>query len=798
MTVMAENNNYNVNNNVEEESSIQLADLWGMIWGHKWWYVACTAVCLCFAVFYLYRTPNTYQRTVKVMIDESEQDAAMRNLGVVSAGAMRLRSFNSVENETEAFASPDLMQVVVERLNLQTIYVEQQFLRSVELYQNSPVEMHLAGSNPQSGFNCMISPAGNGQVVLSDFRIQKDKINTTVKGHFGDTLSTPAGDIVVYANSEYVKKFKNDIRVSWSNSMAVAKGYSRRLNISLSGKESSVIIMSLADRFPARSSAILSSLVDVYNEVWIANKNRSAINTAEFINERLIIIEKDLANVEQALKQFKADNSLVDMKATAQAYVDEASYYGTKAFEVTNQLSIAQYIKEYLNDPAKKEELLPSNLGISNNSVELQIKEYNEILLQRDRLKPGSGANNPLIADMNASLASIRTAVLASINNLIASLQLQKDKLESQEKQILSRMSSSSGKEFQLITLQRQQKITQDLYVYLLEKREENELASLINVGNTRMIMRPNGSSEPVSPNKMMILFAALVLGCGIPFAIFFLLKMLDTTIKTKSDFDNLSVPFLAEIPQDDSISKKPMFGRLVKYDKTSSRIIVQQGKRDMMNEAFRVFRTNIDLMVGKNAGSQVIMFTSFNPDAGKTFTIMNIAASMALKGAKVLMVDLDLRKASLSNCVKIAHSGVAAYLNGTKEDYHANIDNIAPNLDVLPVGTMPPNPTELLLSERFEAMIARMKGEYDYVFLDCPPVDIVADASIITAVADLSIFVLRADMLDKKILPQVENLYKSGKYNHMALILNGVDMQYKKYGYGSRGRFGYGYGYGE
>ena len=795
---MTENNSYNSINKVEEESTIQLSDIWGMIWGHKWWYVACTIVCLFLAAFYLYRTPNTYQRTIKVMIDESEQDAAMRNLGVVSAGAMRLRSFNSVENETEAFSSPDLMQVVVERLNLQTRYFEQQFLRTVELYQNSPVDMHLAGANPLSGFSCLISPMEDGQIALSEFRILEDKIKTTIVGNFGDTLSTPAGEIVIYSNEEYLKDFKNDIRISWANSMAVAKGYSRALNISLSGKESSVIIMSLSDRFTSRSSAILSSLVDVYNEVWIANKNRSAINTAEFINDRLIIIEKDLANVEQALRQFKADNNLTDIKATAQAYIDESSYYATKSFEVNNQLSVAKYIKEYLNDPAKKDELLPSNLGLSSNSVELQIKEYNEILLQRDRLKTGSGENNPLIADMNASLASIRTAVLASINNLIASLQLQKDKLESQEKQILSRMSSSSGQEFQLITLQRQQKITQDLYVYLLEKREENELASLINVGNTRLIMRPNGPSEPVSPNKIMILFAALVMGCGIPFALFFLLKMLDTTIKTKSDLDNLSVPFLAEIPQDDSISKKRMFGKLVKFDKTSSRIIVQQGKRDMMNEAFRVFRTNIDLMIGKNAGSQVIMFTSFNPDAGKTFTIMNIAASMALKGAKVLMVDLDLRKASLSGCVKSKHSGVAAYLNGTSDDYHANIDEIVPNLFVLPVGTMPPNPTELLLSDRFEQMVAKMKEEYDYVFLDCPPVDIVADASIITAVADLSIFVLRADMLDKKILPQVENLYKSGKYNHMALILNGVDMQYKKYGYGSRGRFGYGYGYGE
>ncbi|MBE6215081.1 MAG: polysaccharide biosynthesis tyrosine autokinase [Bacteroidales bacterium] len=790
------NNNSFVNN--EEESTFNLLDLWDMIWGHKWWYVACVALCLVAAGFYLYRTPDTYVRTVKVMVDESEQDAAMRNLGVVSAGAMRLRSFNSVENEIEAFASPDLMQTVVERLDLQTRYVEKQFLRDVELYQNSPVKMHLAGSNPQTGFNCVVSRLQDGRISLHDFTLRGDKIKETVTGSFGDTLVTPVGALVIYPQEEYLEDFTNDIVMSWANSMAVAKGYSQRLNISLSGKESSVIVISLNDRFPARSSAVLSSLVDVYNEVWIANKNRSAINTAEFINERLIIIERDLSTVEQSLRKYKADNNLTDIKATAQSYIEESTYYATKAFEVNNQLSIASFIKEYLSDPAKAEELIPSNLGLTSNSVELQIKEYNEILLQRDRLKTGSGANNPLIADMNASLASIRTAILGSVNNLITSLELQKGKLDSQEKQILSRMSSSSGQELQLMSLQRQQKITQDLYVYLLEKREENELASLINVGNTRMIMKPNGPSEPVSPNKLMVLFAAIVLGMGIPFAFFFLTKMLDTTIKTKSDLDKLSVPFLAEIPQDENISKKTLFGKHIHSAKNSSRIIVEHGKRNMMNEAFRVFRTNIDLMIGKDSGSQVIMFTSFNPDAGKTFTLMNISASMALKGAKVLMIDLDLRKASLSKCLADSKNGVASYLNGKCADYHKDILQITSNLSVLPVGSMPPNPTELLLVPEFASMIAELRKEYDYIFLDCPPIDIVADASIITAVADLSIFVLRADLLDKKVLPQVEALYKSGRYNHMALILNGVDMQFKKYGYGSRGRFGYGYGYGE
>ena len=225
------------------------------------------------------------------------------------------------------------------------------------------------------------------------------------------------------------------------------------------------------------------------------------------------------------------------------------------------------------------------------------------------------------------------------------------------------------------------------------------------------------------------------------------------------------------------------------------NRIIVEHGSRDMMNEAFRVLRTNVDLMIGKNKDSQVLMFTSFNPAAGKTFSVMNLASSMALKGSKVLMVDLDLRKASLSKALDVVHTGVAAYLNGKVDDYRSNVDELSQNLFLLPVGTLPPNPTELLLSDRFKEMIAQMRKDYDYIFIDCPPIDIVADASIITEVADMTIFVMRASQMDKKVLPNIEELYASGKYQHMTLILNCVDIKYKKYGYG-KSSYGYGYGY--
>ena len=780
-----ENTEKQLNNLHEEEPLISLADVWGPIWGHKWWYVASLAFFLCVGVFYLYVTPKVYSRVAKVLIDESNQDATMRNLGVASAGMMRLRSFNSVENEIETFASPDLMQVVVERLGLQTRYVQEQLLRDVELYRNCPFDARFAGENPHSPYSFKVTPAGEEGFVLSEFRLKDEKFKEEVPGSYGDTLQTPVGKVVLYPVETDVD-FNHPVKVSWTTGMSAAKAFCRNMHIALSGKESSVLVFSINDTYPSRASSILSTLIDVYNEMWINNKNRAAINTTDFINERLVVIEKELGLVEDALKQYKSKNNLTDIKAVAQSYVTESSEYATKAFEVNNQLSIAQYIKEYLNNPANSLSLIPSNLGLTSASVEAQIKEYNDIVLQRDRLLSGGGENNPMVTDLNAALASIRTAILRSIDNLIATLQLQLSKIESQEKQILARMSSNSGQELQLLSIERQQQITQELYMFLLQKREENELAALINVGNTRVIMNPNGSSNPVSPNRMMIMFIMIVLGCGAPFGFFLVRKLLDTSIKHKSDLGNLSVPFLAEIPK----MGKDGFNR------DECKVIVKPGSRDMMNEAFRVLRTNVDLMLGKNAGSRVIMFTSFNPGAGKTFSIMNVAASMSLKKSKAIIVDLDLRKATLSQALGKEHTGVAAYLNGKIDDYRPYVDEIAPDLYHLPVGTLPPNPTELLLTDRFARMVDDLKQEYDYVFLDCPPIDIVADASLITEKADMTIFVLRSGRIDKASIPYIDELYRSGKYSHMAMILNGVEFEQKKYGYGRHG-YGYGYGYG-
>lgn len=786
-----------LNKNKEEEGTLRLADIWNlaleMIWDYKWWYVASVAVCLCLCVLYIYRTPDTYTRTAKVIIDESDQDATLRSIGALTGGAAGISGNTSVANEMQALASPDLMQEVVERLRLETSYVEEQFLRDVELYTDTPVEMRLAGDNPQSSFSFTADIQEDGHLLLRDFKVGSDGevLEEMIECAFSDTVSTPAGRIILYPTAK-VQNYDNSITIRWKNSASVAKNICRRLSLTHPGKESTVVQLSLEDLFPTRASNILSALIDIYNEEWVRSRNEAARNTSAFINERLVVIEKELGGIENDLKRYKEVNKLTDMDAISKAYIDETSEYATKGFEVANQLSVARYIKDYLNNPVNESALIPANLGLTTGNVETQIAEYNGLILQRDRLSAGSGKNNPIIADLNNSIAALRSAILRSVDNSIATLQLQEQKIRAQENQIMSRIAMNSGQELQLLSIQRQQMVKESLYIFLLQKREENELASLVNVGNTRTIMRPDGSPYPTAPNKLMLLLAAVLIGAGVPFSVIFLRKMADTTVKTKADFDGVSVPFLAEIPLTVRKNRLGFIRKSARFDNGNCKIMVESGHRDMINEAFRVLRTNFDLIIDKRPGRAfTAMLTSFAPNAGKTFIIQNLAAVMALKQSKALLIDLDLRKATLSKAHGRIHTGVAAYLNGKAEDYNACITEIRPGLSLLPVGDLPPNPTELILTERFAAMLEGLRREYDYIFIDCPPADIVADAAIVTKLVDLTVFVLRAGMLDRRMLPVLDDIYASGRFTRMAVTLNGVDVQMR--GYGS---YGYVYGY--
>ena len=794
--------NDNNRTNRTEQPDFTLSDIWGMIWGYKWWYIVTLAVALVAACFYIYRTPVSFKSTAKVIISEEGQESALRDLATLTGGTSKPGM--NVNNEVQAFLSPNLMQTVVERLSLQTGYIEHQFLRDRELYGNSPVEMFIIESTVPSSFSFEIEKDSDSSFVLKSFKVGRETVGKEkVIGNIGDTIQTPVGKLLIN-KTLYGNSWDRNITVLWRNSEYMSRAYAGKINATVADG-TTIVVLSMEDNSTLRAENILGTLIDEYNKEWIHDKNRSARNTTKFINERLIVIEGELGGIESDLKEYKEENKLTDIESLSQTYMQESSEYAARSFEVNNQLAIAQYIREYLTDATHSQSLLPANSGLSDSNIGSQINAYNEMLLQRDKLLANSSENNPVISDLNSSLSSIKATIIRSVDNLISTLQLQADKIRSQEDQILSRIASSSGQQMELLSKERQQKVKESLYIYLLQKREENEIASLVNVGNTRLIVSPAGSSVPVAPNKGMILMIAIVLGIGLPFAVIFLMRMLDSSVKGKKDLSGLSIPFLAEIPQIKSTLKRNLanIGRH-RFDNRNCHIVVRKGSRNVINEAFRVLRTNLDMMLGTGDAGSVIMVTSFNPNAGKTFMTMNMAAGMALKGCRTLIIDMDLRKATLSKSLDSNNDGVAAYLAGRHNDLAKLIRNIDENISLLSVGTLPPNPTELLLSDRFMQMIGTLKEEYKYIFLDCPPVDIVADTSIIAKAADMSIFVMRVGIMDKRALPMVEDLYHENKYNRMAIILNGVTRKAGRYGYGygyGYGTYGYGYGsygYGE
>ena len=780
-----------------EESSMTLSDIWHLIWDYKWWYVLSVAVCIMIAVFYLYVTPPEYVRVAKVIINEDVQSNVMSDL-ITMAGGVGSDSFSSnANNEAEAFASPDLMEKVVRRLALETAYTEDQGIRKVSLYDSTPVAMTIVDSLAPVYFSFRMVRTGDDTFLLKNFQVGPDKVRKVrVEGRLGENVRTPAGTIRLDP-TPYFEDWDRDILVSWAYPMARAKYYASNLVVTVTGKNSTVLALTMTDRFISRAERVLNTLIDVYNEEWIHDKNRAARSTSDFISERVKIIEGELSGIETDLKDYKEKNNLTDIQALGQAYLEELGEYSAKEFEVTNQLAIAGFIRDYLTDPKNDRSLLPSNSGLSNQSVESQISDYNELYLEREKLILNSSADNPLIEDMTLALDAIKSAVLTSIENLMGTLELQASQIKDEESKILSGMASSSGQEMDLLSIERQQQVKQSLYLYLLQKREENDIAALMNVGNTRVIVTPNGSTHPSSPNTLLVLAAALILGAFIPMGILILAHSLDCTIRSREDISRLSVSFLAEIPLMPGARRwralLPALRRK-KFQKASGTgIVVEKGKRDVMNEAFRMMRTNLDFMTGQKDDTKVILFSSFNPGSGKTFVSMNLAASLAIKGTRIALLDLDLRKGTMSKTLKLKGEGISMYLSGNESSIDRVTVKFAENLDVIPAGILPPNPSELLVSDRFAELVLQLRRKYDYVFLDCPPVDIVADTSIIARMADMTIFVMRAGLMDKRALPMVDEVAKGGLYPRMSVVLNGVAQKEGRYGYG---RYGYGYGY--
>lgn len=783
---MIQQNSSNKKNTNSE--ALTISDLVKISLANWKWFVLSVIFCLGVAFYYLKKSPYIYSRSASVLIKDETKGTQLPNAAAAFSEVNMLNLSSTVDNEVLIFKSKRLMIEVARKLKLDITYSRRGKFREWDLYSTTPVILTFPEALETSAFSLKVTPLDTKQVLLSDFPEQEGTSSVKeLKVNLNDTVNTPVGKLVVTPSLYYSPDFYNvPITVRKANLEAVGLAYNAALQSAVASKTSSIINLSIADVSARRAEDILNTLIDVYNQDAIDDKNKIAVNTANFINERLIVIEQELGGVESQIADYKSEHNLADISTQTGAFMQTSSRYQQEGVNLENQRTLAKYIRDYLADPAKAGELIPANTGISDVNIEGQIAEYNELMLKRDKLIGNSSEKNPVVMDMNNSLAAMKQTIVRTVDNLIAGLDLKIQNIRGEEERTLKRIAAVPSQQKYVLSVERQQKIKESLYIYLLNKREENALTKSITESNARIIDPAMGSNIPIAPRTQFILLVGLMFGLLIPAGVLFLLKISDTCVRWKKDLeDNLSVPFLGEIPQRARVKgeiKQP--------------IVVKAESKDAVSEAFRIMRTNLSFMGSTTEHQlQTIMVTSMNVGAGKTFISSNLAMTLALAGKKVVLVDLDIRKGSLSKRIHVPQTGVTNFLSGevtqvkdivTKSEYHEN-------LSVIGKGPVPPNPAELLLSPRLNELVEQLKAMFDYVILDNVPSNMVADAMIVNRVADLTLYVIRAGKMDRRQLPEVERLYTEKKLNNMAIVLNGVSEFH--HGYGYYGYYGYGYG---
>lgn len=765
------------NSSNKNDQGLNIVDLF-MYLASQWkWFLLSILICGGIAWYNYARAPLVYFRSATVIIKDPSNKAS-------TSGLDRFDNFINkvnVANEILQFRSKKLMREVVQRVHADVSYQIKDGLRSNELYNESPVLVSLPDALPEQSFSFTMTLKDAKTVTLSDFSGIEAKPSYEVA--LNDTVAIIEGMNVVVTATNYLRDswLNTPIRVQKLPVESMVNYYKNALGIQQEEEEASILTLALKDSSPARAEDVLNTLITVYNEEAIKEKNQVAVNTANFINERLIIIERELGNVESNLESFKQRNQIVDIASSAGMYMTESQKYNADAMELETQLRLANFIKDYLTDPSKETDLIPSNTGISDMNIENQISLYNAAKLKRDHLIDDSSVNNPVVQELNNSLRAMKQSIIRAVDNMIVSLNVKRNDAQNREMRAQDRVTAIPTKERQMLSIERQQKIKEALYLFLLNKREENALSQAMADNNARVIDGAEGSNAPISPNRNRILLLGLLVGIALPGVVCLAILFMDTRVHGRKDIEGAtSVPYLGEIPLDKEAMK----------DHRKKVMAVKEQGDDIVSEAFRILRTNMAFLSKKDKPAQVITFTSFNIGAGKTFIARNLSMSLAYMKKRVVMVDLDIRKGTLSRHFGHYHVGVTNYLS----DNTVKVDNIIQHqegFDLIPAGILAPNPAELLMDNRLDELMNELRTRYDYIIADNVPVGLIADATIANRIADLTIFVVRAGKLDRRQLPDIEKLYQEKKLKNMALVLNGANPERHGYGYG------YGYGYG-
>ena len=783
--------NISRNSNPESENlfkrTVSIGELLRKSLKNWYWFCLSAALFLGVGVYYLLSTSPIYHREAAVLIKDARRGSAASELSAF-ADIAGISTRRSVDNELYVLQARRLMVEVVDRLNLTVNYSMKSGLRTNTLYKTSPIEVTFAAQADSTATAPVVKPCKftavlnqDGSVTISEFECAGQEPNEfenfTVTGNLGAFIELPSGIIVINTTSHYNEEvIGKEIFVSKGDKNAIATAYRNRVKMSVPTKMTSVINLSLNDVVPQRAEDILNTLIDVYNDDAVYDKQIVAEATAEFITERLGVIGQELSNIDGDIKHFKDRNNIVDIKTEAARRTEGAMRYEQEIAATGAQLAISKYICDYLSDSSQEVKIIPATTFDGNAAIVAQIVNYNDLVTRRLRLGDNN-ENSPLVIQLDESISSTKGAILAALGSNIKALEIKLNNLEAEERKINNRIGAVPKQEQEYLSIARQQKIKEELYLYLLTKSEENAISLAITERPARIVDNAFGPLVPVSPNKSLILLAMLIMGLGLPLAIIYLRILTDSKVQGKKDIVKFcTVPYLGDIPIYE--------GHLTRS------IAVRESGRDKVSEAFKILRTNMGFMSGGNK-QQVILTTSSNAHAGKTFVSMNLGMTLAFSGNKVLMVDLDLRRRTLSKHMgqRSNPNGATKYLSSADTNINEIISNsgLHENFDFIYAGLQPPNPAELLMSNRLDQLFDECRKLYDYIIIDSVPALIIADAMITSRVADLSIYVVREGLLERQQLPDINSLHAEKKLNNMCIVLNGASENRQSYGYSYR-----------
>ena len=773
---------------------------------HWPWFVVSVIICIAFAWGYLHLTTPVYNISATVLIkDEKKGGGANMSSELEKMGLDGFTSSsNNVDNEIEVLSSISLAREVVNHLGVFVTYMDEDKFPNQELYRTSPV---LVSLTPQEAdklsetmeVSMLLQPSGamNVQIMVGEKKYQKlfEKLPAVFPTDEGTVTFLANNDTLTTVCPESMTKERR-ITAFINRPFSVAKGYANSLSIAPTSKMTSVLIVSLKNSNTQRGKDFINKLLEMYNINANNDKNEVAQKTAEFIDERIGIISKELGSTEQDLENFKRSAGITDLSSEAQIALTGNAEYEKKRVENQTQINLIMDLQRYML--GNEYEVLPANVGLQDAGLAGAIDRYNEMLAERNRLLRTSTESNPTIVNLTTSIHAMRSNVQATLDATLKGLEITRTDLLREASRYTRRISDAPTQERQFVSIARQQEIKAGLYLMLLQKREENAIIMAATANNAKIIDEALADNNPVSPKRSMIYLTALVLGLGLPVGIIYLLELAKFKIEGRVDVEKLTnVPIVGDIPLTDEKNEK------------NGSIAVFENKNNLMSETFRNIRTNLQFMLGED--KKVILVTSTVSGEGKSFVSANLAISLSLLGKKVVIVGLDIRKPALNKVFRLStkEKGITQYLVNPTMDLMSlvQVSDINKNLYILPSGTVPPNPTELVAREGLDKVIATLKAHFDYVILDTAPIGMVTDTMVISRVADLSVYVCRADYTHKAEYTLINELYAENKLPNLCTIINGLDMTKKKYGYYyGYGKYGkhygygkrYGYGYGE